>query len=72
MLILVHHRAKEARAEQNRRAQQAFRRRREEKMKGLEAAAAALEPTQRRLQEVESKLIEAALVSSGLVVTRFP
>ncbi|ORX36832.1 hypothetical protein BD324DRAFT_627336 [Kockovaella imperatae] len=53
--------AKEARAEQNRRAQQAFRRRREEKMKGLEAAAAALEPTQRRLQEVESKLIEAAL-----------
>jgi hypothetical protein len=51
-----------SRAEQNRRAQQAFRRRREERMKDLESAAAALEPTQRRLQDAEAKLREVALV----------
>ena len=54
---------KGSRAEQNRRAQQAFRRRREERMKDLESAAAALETTQRRLQDAESKFRDAALVS---------
>jgi hypothetical protein len=50
------------RAEQNRRAQQAFRRRREERMNKLETDAAALEPTQRKLTEAQSQLLETALV----------
>lgn len=51
------------RAEQNKKAQQAFRKRREERMKELEAAAASLEPMQRRLAQTEDKLAETALVS---------
>ena len=51
------------RAEQNKKAQQAFRKRREERMKELEAAAATLEPMQRKLHQTEDKLSETALVS---------
>jgi len=50
------------RAEQNKKAQQAFRKRREERMKELEAAAASLEPMQRKLFQTEDKLAETALV----------
>ena len=56
-------RIKAAKAEQNKRAQQAFRRRREERMKDLEAAAASLEPVQRRLAHAEDLLVDSNLVS---------
>lgn len=57
-------RSKDARAEQNRRAQQAFRRRREEHIKKLEADSLALEPTRKRLDDVEDLLRDANLVRS--------
>lgn len=59
-------RSKEARAEQNRKAQAMFRRRREEKMKQLEADSAALGPTRQRLAVAEARLLEMALVSESL------
>jgi len=57
--------SKEKRAEQNRKAQQAFRRRREEHMRDLERDAAALAPTKKRLEEVERSLREFTLVSNS-------
>ena len=62
---------KESRAEQNRRAQQAFRRRREERMRDLESAAAALEPISHRMVEAEDKLFDAALVSHAVCPSAF-
>lgn len=55
------------RAEQNRRAQQVYRRKREERMKQLEAAAAALEPTRKALADTQGKLRALAQVSSALL-----
>jgi hypothetical protein len=51
-----------SRAEQNRRAQQVYRRKREERMKQLEAAAAALEPTRRIATDLGVKLKQLAVV----------
>ena len=56
-------RTKESRAAQNRRAQQLFRRRREEHMKKLESDSAALGPALEALASAEQKLREMALVS---------
>ncbi|RSH81595.1 hypothetical protein EHS25_006217 [Saitozyma podzolica] len=50
-----------SRAEQNRRAQQVYRRKREERMKQLEAAAAALEPTRRIATDLGVKLKQLAV-----------
>lgn len=55
---------KESRAEQNRKAQQIFRRRREEKMKQLEMDSAALGPTRTRLSVAEARIEQLALVGS--------
>lgn len=60
------YRSKEGRAEQNRRAQQAFRRRREEHIKKLESDAALLVPTRERLEETEYKVRDIALVRWSL------
>ncbi|GMK57279.1 hypothetical protein CspeluHIS016_0401130 [Cutaneotrichosporon spelunceum] len=53
--------SKEARAEQNRKAQQLFRRKREEKIKQLELDAMALTSTRVRLAAAEARLSELAL-----------
>lgn len=55
--------SKESRAEQNRKAQQVFRRKREEKMKQLEIDAMALAGTRARLQAAEERILSLALVS---------
>lgn len=55
--------SKESRAEQNRKAQQVFRRKREEKMKQLEIDALALAGTRARLQAAEERILSLALVS---------
>ena len=57
-------RVKLSRAEQNKRAQQAFRRRREERMKDLEHAVATIPSLQSRLHDAEGKLKENSLVGS--------
>ncbi|KAL1405441.1 hypothetical protein Q8F55_009073 [Vanrija albida] len=70
--------SKELRAEQNRKAQQVFRRKREEKMKQLELDSLALVQTRERLAaaearnndvlfELEAKMIEAAGLRQALV-----
>ncbi|WOO85567.1 uncharacterized protein LOC62_07G009070 [Vanrija pseudolonga] len=70
--------SKELRAEQNRKAQQVFRRKREEKMKQLELDSLALAQTRERLAasearindvlfELEAKMIEAAGLRQALV-----
>ncbi|ORY32562.1 hypothetical protein BCR39DRAFT_522856 [Naematelia encephala] len=53
--------SKQARSEQNRRAQQAFRRRREEHIKKLESDSAAYEATKARLDEANIRLRDLAL-----------
>lgn len=55
-------RNKKARAEQNKRAQQVFRRKREEHIKKLEEEAAAATDLRHSLSLAESKLRELALV----------
>jgi multisubunit Na+/H+ antiporter MnhG subunit len=53
----------DARAAQNRKAQQVYRRKREDKMKELEAQVALLGDVKHNLSLAESKLKELALVS---------
>jgi hypothetical protein len=55
--------SKKSRAEQNRKAQQVYRRNREEKMKRLEADQAALAQTRIRLAAAEARIEQLALVS---------
>jgi hypothetical protein len=55
--------AQDARAAQNRKAQQVYRRKREDKMKELEAQVALLGDVKHNLSLAESKLKELALVS---------
>lgn len=57
---------KEARAEQNRKAQQIFRRKREEKIKQLELDSMALNNTRQRLIAAEARLSDMALVRCPL------
>ncbi|RXK40865.1 hypothetical protein M231_01924 [Tremella mesenterica] len=62
--------SKLTRAEQNRRAQQAFRRRREEHVKSLEAEIKSLQTSQARMDETQSKLKEVALSYESAMVER--
>jgi len=57
--------AQDARAAQNRKAQQVYRRKREDKMKELEAQVALLGDVKHNLSLAESKLKEIALVSGS-------
>lgn len=64
---------KEARAEQNRKAQQIFRRKREEKIKQLELDSMALGNTRQRLMAAEQRLADMALVRySSAIELSFP
>lgn len=57
-----------ARAAQNRKAQQVYRRKREDKMKELEAQVAQLGDVKHNLSLAESKLKELALVGLPLLL----
>lgn len=57
---------KELRAEQNRKAQQIFRRKREQRIKQLELDSVALNGFKERTAQAEAKLLEMALVGAGL------
>jgi hypothetical protein len=61
--VLMIRPAQDARAAQNRKAQQVYRRKREDKMKELEAQVALLGDVKHNLSLAESKLKELALVS---------
>ncbi|KLT44226.1 hypothetical protein CC85DRAFT_283741 [Cutaneotrichosporon oleaginosum] len=60
--------SKEARAEQNRKAQQIFRRKREEKIKQLELDSMALANTRGRLVAAEARLSEMALELEAKII----
>ena len=63
MSDLITRPTQDARAAQNRKAQQVYRRKREDKMKELEAQVALLGDVKHNLSLAESKLREIALVS---------
>ena len=66
--ILSHHRTRKSkRAEQNRKAQQAFRRRREEKMKELEIKAKEMERLNRAIEDGLRRVGEAGVVSPASI-----
>jgi hypothetical protein len=69
--ILIYRDTKKARAEQNRRAQQVFRRKREERIKKLEEDATVLTDLRHSLSLAESKLRELALASRPFKLISF-